>query len=66
MAVKYDVKFLIEKCELHLLAAKAMRKDEKVLLASELGRTKTVVRFTYLNVFPCNRQLRTRSKLVRP
>ncbi|KAH7723498.1 Protein BTB-1 [Aphelenchoides avenae] len=39
MAVKYGVKFLIEKCEQHLVATKAMTKNDKVLLAGKLGRT---------------------------
>ncbi|KAH7726845.1 Protein BTB-1 [Aphelenchoides avenae] len=42
MAVKYGVKFLIEKCEQHLVATKAMTKNEKVLLAGELGRSEIV------------------------
>ncbi|KAH7726906.1 Protein BTB-1 [Aphelenchoides avenae] len=41
-AVKYNVKFLIEKCEQHLVATKAMTKNEKVLLACELHRTRIV------------------------
>ncbi|KAH7715630.1 Protein BTB-1 [Aphelenchoides avenae] len=42
MAVKYGVKFLIEKCEQYLVATKAVTNNEKVLLARKLGRTEIV------------------------